>query len=185
MILDLYTDTRFCKALSSWVLSSGVKVLGVLIGALVFKKVGERLLKKGIEEAFEPGGRVVKRNGKRKETLYGVLSSLFSTLVWAFALLLILPEFGINTQALLAGVGVLGLAVGMASKEVVGDYVSGLFILFSGQYGAGDKVVIGGKEGEVVNINLRRTILRDNEGDLHFVPHHKVDITTRKKDGSS
>ncbi len=178
-MFDILLSKKYCEVLTSWILTSGVKVVSILIASLIAQKLGERLLRRLLEKTFELRNRVAKTNEKRKETLYGVLSSIFTTLVWGFAFLTILPEFGINIQALLAGGALVAFAIGRASKKAIEDYVSGIFILFSGQYKVGDKVSVGGEEGTVTDINLRRTILKNGEGKTYFIPHHKIDIITR------
>ena len=74
------------------------------------------------------------------------------------------PEFGINASALLAGAGLIGLAVGFGAQSLVKDVIAGLFILIENQYGKGDVVTIAGVGGTVEDVNLRRTLIRDLDG---------------------
>ena len=89
---------------------------------------------------------------------------------------MILPELGINATPLLAGAGLVGLAIGMGAKNLIQDYLSGLFILLEDQYRAGEKVKIAGMEGEVKNFNLRRTVLQDETGNAYYIPNSQVTV---------
>ena len=112
----------------------------------------------------------------RAETIIKVLSSAKSLAIWAIAFLMILPELGINATPLLAGAGLVGLAIGMGAKNLIQDYLSGLFILLEDQYRAGEKVKIAGMEGEVKNFNLRRTLLQDETGNAYYIPNSQVTV---------
>jgi len=172
---------KYLKLITGWVFSSGLKILLVLVGALILKKVAKKILKEALEEVFEIQRKVSGEITKREETIQKVFFSAIETLAWGGAMLIILPELGINISALLAGVGVIGLAVGMASKQIIQDYVSGFFIILSDQYRVGEEIEIAGKTGKVIDISFRRTLLRDKEGKTYYIPHSSVSITSRKE----
>ncbi len=77
---------------------------------------------------------------------------------------MILPEFGINIAPILARVGLMGLVVDMADRDIISDFISGLFLLLKDQYHTGDKIKILGIEGEVKEITLRRMVIKDEAG---------------------
>ena len=77
----------------------------------------------------------------------------------------------INIAPLLAGVGIIGLAVGFGAQSLVKDIISGLFILMDNQYGKGDVVTVADISGLVEDVGLRRTVLRDLDGIVHYVPN--------------
>lgn len=93
-------------------------------------------------------------------------------------LLTILPEFGIDTRALLAGAGLAGLAIGFGAQSLVRDVLSGLFVLIENQYGKGDVVNLAGVGGLVEDVNLRRTLLRDLDGTVHSVPNGQISVAS-------
>ncbi len=95
---------------------------------------------------------------------------------------MILPEFGINTAPILASLGVAGLAIGMAAKDIVSDFIAGLFIIMENQYRLGDKVKVAGLEGKVKEITLRRTILESEDGSTHSIPNSKVAVVSKKSE---
>ena len=89
-----------------------------------------------------------------------------------------MPSPGVNAAALIAGLGLVGLAIGFGAQNLVKDIINGSFILIENQYGVGDVVTVAGITGVVQDINLRRTILRDMDGVVHSVGHGQVDITS-------
>ncbi len=115
---------------------------------------------------------------KRIKTLSSVTYRTLLMVVMALVVVTILPEFGINAAALIAGLGLFGLAVGFGAQNLVKDIINGMFILIENQYGVGDVVTIASITGVVEDLNLRRTILRDLDGTVHSVGHGQVDITS-------
>jgi len=97
-----------------------------------------------------------------------------SITVWLIAILTILPEFGINIGPLLGGAGIVGLAIGMGSRSLIQDYLSGLFILFEDQYRVGEEIEIAGIKGRVKNLNLRRTVLENPKGTIFYIPNGQI-----------
>ena len=93
-------------------------------------------------------------------------------------LLMILKEIGIDIGPLLAGAGVVGLAVGFGGQSLVKDVIGGFFILLENHMNVGDVVEIAGKSGLVESINLRVTTLRDLEGKVHVVPNGEITTLT-------
>ncbi|MGR3342424.1 MAG: mechanosensitive ion channel family protein, partial [Paracoccaceae bacterium] len=88
--------------------------------------------------------------------------------------LIVLSELGINIGPLLAGAGVIGLAVGFGSQTLVKDVITGLFILVENTIAVGDYVEVGGHEGDVESLSIRTIRLRDPAGTVHTVPFSDV-----------
>ncbi|MDD5433384.1 MAG: mechanosensitive ion channel [Candidatus Pacebacteria bacterium] len=118
---------------------------------------------------------------KRVETLKKAFGSIFSTVIWVLALLTLLPIFGINITPILAGLGIGGLALGLAAQTIVKDYISGIFILLEDQFSVGEKIEVAGKVGVVEDFNLRRTVVKANDGSLFYVPNSQIIITANLK----
>ncbi len=115
-----------------------------------------------------------------------------ATLNWALGLLLVfvgaglvLAEFGLNVSALIAGVGVVGIALGLGAQTLVKDVINGLFILLEDQYAVGDVVTVGGVSGQVIELTPRRTVLRDLDGNVHVIPNSAISIATNMTNGFS
>lgn len=108
---------------------------------------------------------------KRLETLSYVLHRTALVVILFATFLVILSELSLDIAPLIAGMGLVGFAVGFGAQNLIRDVINGAFILMENQYGIGDWVEIGGVEGTVEAMNLRRTVLRDTNGTVHFVPH--------------
>jgi len=165
------------KVLMSWFISHGIKIVIIFILALVLSKIAKVFVSKVIKTIVEKGNGII-ANGQiqeqRAKTLGRVFSSSLKIVIWIIAILMFLPEFGINPTPLLAGAGLIGLAIGMGSKSLVQDYLSGLFILLEDQYRVGEEVEILGKKGKVVDLNLRRTVIKDPESVRHYIPNGQI-----------
>ncbi len=94
--------------------------------------------------------------------------------LYFFATIIVLNKFGINTSAIVASAGVLGLAVGFGAQEMVKNVISGLFIIMEGLYYIGDVVEIGGTVGTCEKINLHNTYIRDFTGKVYIIPNGDV-----------
>jgi len=165
--------------IAKWITSHLPKVFGIFLGAIFLNKFLKTFFKKIIRKSLQKrGGEEIK---KRSETLTITLVGTLNFIIWIVAILMILPEFGINIAPILTSLGIGGLALGMAAKDIVSDFLAGLFILLEGQYFVGDKVKILGIEGEVIEITLRRTVIKDKEGNLHLIPNSQIKVVARKE----
>lgn len=166
-------------------LQTGGRVLAVLILALLaialIRRVVRPLVRVAVREPGEPPAELA----KRIETLSDVVNRTTAVVVLAVAVVTILPEFGISAGPLIAGLGLVGLAVGFGAQNLVRDVINGIEILVENQYARGDYVRLGGVSGFVEDINLRRTVLRDFDGAVHFVSHGHVDVTSNYTRGAS
>lgn len=171
----------FLDNLVAWALTSGIKVVVILIVAWVATRVAKLVIRKvlrnlvrvknGIKQGRFEG---IDLADERLKTLEKVCSSVAKTAVWLIALITLLPEFGVNIGPLLAGLGIAGLALGFGARSLVADYISGLFILLEDQYRIGEEVDISGTKGKVKDFNLRRTVIEDENGVLNFVPNSQI-----------
>ena len=170
---------NFLENLWKWFLTHGIKIISILIAAAVvdwiLKIIITKFIKNKIKEKISE-----ERKKKKAATLIGTFYGTINFIIWAVAILMILSELGINITPILASLGIVGLAVGMAAKDIIADFISGIFILLEGQYYIGDEVKIGDIEGKVKEITLRRTILKDKDNMLHFIPNSQIKIVARK-----
>ena len=135
-----------------------------------------RLIKEFVRRTYQiKDGRAIE---KRTKTLSGVLLFTAKVIIFAMVVMMILSELNINIGPLLAGAGIAGLAIGFGAQSLVKDIISGLFIILEDQYRTGDVVKIGNFSGLVEDINLRRTVLRDLDGNVHFIPNGEVAISS-------
>ena len=115
---------------------------------------------------------------KRNATLLGALITTFKVAVVVLAGTMVIAEVGINIGALLAGMGIVGLAVGFGSQNLIKNMISGIFILLEDQYRKGDLVKVSGISGVVEEVNLCRTVLRDLDGALHYIPNGEISVAS-------
>ncbi|HHV62841.1 MAG TPA: mechanosensitive ion channel family protein [Firmicutes bacterium] len=115
---------------------------------------------------------------RKLKTLEPLLKSVARYVIYFFAGVAIIGEFGIDTTSLLAGAGLAGLAVGFGAQNLVRDVINGFFILFEDQFGVGDYVAINDVSGIVEDMGLRVTRVRDFGGQLHIIPNSQISKVT-------
>ncbi len=143
------------------------------IGIFFVTRVGIELLHVFINEAFGMYAEV-EGDDQRGQTLVPLLESLSQYVLYFGSVLMMLRVFEVDTTPILAGAGVIGLAVGLGAQNFVTDLVSGFFILFETQYLVGDFVQIGDAVGKVEAINIRTTQIRDESGKLVIIPNGQI-----------
>jgi small conductance mechanosensitive channel len=126
---------------------------------------------------------VSERRRARAEALGSILRSIASAVVFGVAFMLVLDELGVNLAPILAGAGILGLAIGFGAQNLVRDFLSGLFMLFEDQYGVGDRVAIGEVEGNVEAVGLRITTVRDPNGTVWYIRNGEIQKLANKSQG--
>lgn len=117
---------------------------------------------------------------RRIETLARVLRYITTVLISLVAGMLALSELGISIAPILGAAGVVGIAVGFGAQSLIKDYFNGFFMLLENQIRHGDVVEVCAKTGVVEDITLRYVCLRDNEGNVHYVPNGQITIVTNK-----
>lgn len=119
-----------------------------------------------------------RRDVSRVETLSGVFRHAASFLIVGIAVLLTLDEIGFSITPLLATAGVAGIAIGFGAQNLVRDFIAGLFMLIEGQVHEGDYVEAAGKTGTVEEVTLRHIRMRDESGNVHFIPNGIITTIT-------
>ncbi len=114
------------------------------------------------------------RTARRLETLVPLLSSILQATIGVMAALLILSELGVNIGPLLAGAGILGLAVGFGAQTLVKDLITGVTILLEDSATVGDVIEVAGHAGAVEEMRIRVIQLRDISGNVHLIPYSEV-----------
>ncbi|MFL1902933.1 mechanosensitive ion channel family protein [Streptomyces tauricus] len=169
---------------STW-LSIGLRVLLIVIIAVVLRVAVRRTITKFIDrmnrtaqavDGTALGGLLVnvERRRQRSQAIGSVLRSVASFLIVGTAALMILGTFQINLAPLLASAGVAGVAIGFGARNLVTDFLSGVFMILEDQYGVGDTVDAGVASGEVIEVGLRVTKLRGDNGEIWYVRNGEV-----------
>jgi small conductance mechanosensitive channel len=111
---------------------------------------------------------------KRIDTLLNILRSTIKILVWLMIGMLVLRKIGIDIAPIIAGAGIVGLAIGFGAQELVRDFISGFFMLLENQIREGDVAIINGTSGLVEKVGLRTVVLRDLSGIVHIFQNGKI-----------
>ena len=118
--------------------------------------------------------RLLMKKNSRSETVGTILRSMINYLAILIALFLILSAWGVETRTLLAGAGILGLALSFGAQSLIEDVISGLFLIFEKQFQIGDVIQIGDFRGTVLEIGIRVTKFEDLNGDIKIVNNSDI-----------
>ena len=157
------------------------RILLIFVSFHVLVRFGSMLIDRGIDLTERRISR--EEEMRRAETLRGLLKSILRYTMNFFALTTILPLVGVPAVQLLAGAGVVGLAVGFGAQNLVRDVISGFFFLYENQFTNGDYIETGNYMGIVEGMGLRVTRVRDFAGQLHFLPNGTISQVTNYSRG--
>nr|WP_083432076.1 mechanosensitive ion channel family protein [Anaerococcus mediterraneensis] len=143
--------------------------IAILIGYILIRasgKVLDKFLKKGRDPKIG--------NGAKVETISKLLYSIIKFAILFIVINIILDTIGINTSSLIATAGIGGIAIAFGSQTIIQDFIMGIFIVVDDRIRVGDWVIAAGCEGEVEQLNLRTTLIRDFNGSLHIIPNSQI-----------
>jgi len=174
-------------------LGTPLQIVGILVGAVVGRWLLHRLIRSAVDRASErhaerlrllPGragdilanasGLAHERYVQRTQTVGAVLRSVVTVVVASLAVLTIMATFGVPLAPLLASAGVGGVALGFGAQSLVRDFLSGIFMIVEDQYGVGDTIDTGEVIGQVEDVTLRVTRLRDRNGVIWYVRNGEI-----------
>jgi len=194
------SDKRFLAEIVHALTTTGLSIVLIVLGAWIVNRLARRCvvklgrgmgagrLTRGLSavrritpNALLETQEMSVRGDQRREAVLGILKSVVSVLVYATALVMVLSEVGVDLAPLLAGAGVVGVALGFGAQSLVGDFLSGIFILIEDQYGVGDEVTFNPKSasgstvsGTIEALSLRNTRLRALDGTVWHVPNGEM-----------
>ena len=148
-----------------------VRIGSIVLVAVVLHVIVNQAIKRFIVRLLAASSR---RAAQRAATLSLALRGLTTAVIWIMAVLSVLGEVGINLGPLLAGAGIVGVAIGFGAQTLVRDFLSGVFMLIEDQYGVGDNIDIGVASGVVEHLSLRTTRVRDADGTLWHVSNGQI-----------
>jgi small conductance mechanosensitive channel len=168
--------SAFLTAVKNWALTTGIKIILVVVITLILIKVikvassrlSSMFLKKRTDEESE----------KRAKTLASVIQNFLIILTLVVAAITIIGQLGIEIAPLLATAGIAGVAIGFAGQSLIKDIINGFFLLLWDQIRVGDYVQLSDRRGLVEMINLKMTIIRDFNGNVHYIPNGGIDVVT-------
>ena len=152
-----------------------VVVLG-LVGYLITKRVVPRLIRRTILLRMRDKPETTIE--KRSKTISYVITNTIGVVIGVIVLFTILAQVGVNITPALASLGIVGLAISFGAQGLIKDIINGLFILTENHYGIGDVVKVADVTGLVEEVNLRRTVLRDLDGVVHYIPNGEIGVAS-------
>lgn len=164
------------QVIRDWLLTSGLHIAIIVLGGLV----GYRFLRVLTTRlgSLIAGAAPSAEQAQRARTLTRVINNAALVAMAIIAGLMILRELGLDITPLIAGAGVVGVALGLGAQTLIRDVIGGFFILLEDQFGVGDSIRVGNIAGAVEKMTLRATFLRDLQGTLHMIPNGEMRIVS-------
>ena len=157
-----------------------IGIVAIFFLGRILLKIAVRRLAKVVDDGDDSH---VSQKEQRANTLGHIIVTTGNIVIYVVILLMVLSLFGIDIRPILAGAGVIGLAIGFGAQSLVKDFVSGLFILVENQYGIGDTVKIGSFEGRVERITMRSTVLKNSKGETYYISNGLIKDITKTSQG--
>jgi moderate conductance mechanosensitive channel len=174
----ILTDIHlFLTGMAGAAAQSAVRIALVLVGGFVLARVLRALLihfERVLVRAGERTGALVAATRSRVSTLTGVLRALALVALWSVVTMICLSQLGLDVRPILAGAGIVGLAVGFGAQYLVRDVIAGFFLVLEDQVRVGDVAVVNGTGGLVETLTFRTIGLRDLAGTVHIFPNGGV-----------
>ncbi|HBE41004.1 MAG TPA: mechanosensitive ion channel family protein [Bacteroidales bacterium] len=173
------THKKWSEAVIPWLLDHGIKIAIIAVAAWVLNKIVSRIIIRAVRVAVMADQHTSEEGAKKREdTLVRIFNGAVRIIIILLATMMILQEIGLEIGPLIAGAGIVGLAVGFGGQYLIRDIISGLFLILENQYRIGDIININGTGGLVEDINLRKTRIRDINGIVHHIPHGEIKIVS-------
>jgi len=163
-----------------WFLEHGLAIIVILVVGSVIWIVLKQTVPPLVRRFMSRPIRGESREGlkRRADTLEAVFLGLCRIIVILIVLFLVLSEMDVEIGPILAGFGIVGIAVGFGAQFLVKDLIAGIFVLMENQYRVGDVARVADVTGLVEEINLRKTVLRDLDGIVHHVPNGEIRVAS-------
>ncbi|MEC9292730.1 MAG: mechanosensitive ion channel family protein [Chloroflexota bacterium] len=166
----------------NWLVTDGLRIVLIVFLSWVLGRLTRRAIPRLLSSIMLAQASTADHDEimKRSETLSSVFVGAVVTLIYISALFMILTELSVPIGPVLGGFGIAGIAVGFGAQYLVRDLIAGIFILAENQYRTGDVVTVAGTSGLVESINLRRTVLRDLDGQVIVIPNGEISVAFNK-----
>ena len=176
---------------AGWLVSPRIiEIVGIVIGAIIVYYVGKIFITRGVRHIIRSTAKHRswhrKDIEKREATLVELMKSFWRIIMLAYVAAMIANRvFGLDLSPLFASAGIIGVALGFGSQSLVKDFLTGVFIIAENQYRVGDIVDIMGSTGTVERVGTRSTVLRDSDGNVHYIPNGTIQRVINKTMGYS
>ncbi len=168
------------QTIERWFLEHGISIIIILVVGIVLWVVLRQTMPPLVRRAMARPVRGESREGlkRRADTLQGVFMGVGRIIIILMVIFLVLSELDVSIGPILAGFGVVGIAVGFGAQYLIKDLIAGIFVLMENQYRVGDVARVADVTGLVEEINLRKTVLRDLDGIVHHVPNGEIRVAS-------
>ncbi len=169
------------SAIGNWFLDHGIRIFAILLVAWFVYKILGVIMPIFVRRYVTQKGKKRRTKGyieQRSKTLGRVVTQALGIFILVIVFFMVLSELGLDITPLLAGAGVAGIAIGFAAQNSIRDFIGGFVIMMEDHYNIGDVVQIADILGEVEELGLRRTVLRDLKGTLHIVPNGEIRVSS-------
>jgi small conductance mechanosensitive channel len=127
-----------------------------------------------INKSFDLRMKKNKVDNRKQRTMHVIISNIIKYTFGVITLFTILGVLGVNASAIVASIGVVGLAIGLAIQDTLKDILAGIFILVENQFAIGDTIMIGTFKGEVIFLGLKSTKVRSETGEIRIIPNRNI-----------
>lgn len=170
-LMEKYWDKLTSEDLWEKVIDASIEILLILLVSWIAVKLGKKFIKKVFLIRMRSP---LSHSERRQRTISRLLQSVISYVVYFSAIIGILSSLNIKVAGLLAGAGIVGLAIGFGAQSLVKDVITGFFIIFEDQFGVGDYIKINAAEGTVTEIGLRTTKINGITGEQFIIPNGSI-----------
>ena len=175
--------TKSVDTIWSFVIDRGFLLLAVVVGFLLVHQLLLLIIRRIKALVVRNAGVEHPEVKKRADTLASVLKSVSTVALAGLSVFFILEILGVDVRPLVAGAGILGVALGFGAQTLVRDCLTGIFILAEHQIAVGDQVTVAGVTGTVEKVKVRAITLRDQEGRVHYIPNGEIRVVTNLSQG--
>ncbi len=178
------------RGIGHWLVDHGLAIVLILGLAWLLLYFGNKAIKRIIRQVVRSSHFYIisaEDARKRQDTLISLFRAVWKVLVVVITFFLLFTELfpDVNLIPIFASAGILGVAIGFGAQSIIKDFLTGAFIIMENQYRVGDVVEIEGAVGTVERISIRSTVVRDSDGNVHFLPNGSVVHVINKTMGYS
>lgn len=172
-VYDATGSERFAEIVD-WFVAKPMAILALVVAGVLLRWIVRRVITRTLARAAKSAGRRTARNAARTETFASVLKSIASFVIFGVVTVMIVAELGYNVAPLIAGAGIVGLALSLGAQHVIRDFLYGMYMFVEDQLGVGDTVTLDGVTGVVEELNLRTTKLISEDGTVWYLRNGDV-----------
>jgi small conductance mechanosensitive channel len=175
-IVQKFIDSINWDKLFATLLTKGISIILSFLFFFILFRVGKKI----IEKTYESYAKRNSTSAARARTIKRLIDSVFSYIIYFIAGYTFLAIVGIPIGSLLAGAGIIGLAIGLGTQGFMNDLITGFFIIIEQQIDVGDNVRMQNLEieGLVISVGIRTTKIKSVEGYIHFIPNRNITMIT-------